>query len=146
MCDFIAFISCGSLCYFYDDDGDEKVTGFFFEGDAACDYASFLSNAVSNHTIEAITDVSYFKLMKVDLEKLYDQDKTFERMGRLISEKLFLSMDRRLNSLLHQSPEERYLSLTKRNPKLIQEVPQYMIASYLGVKPETISRIRARSK
>jgi len=67
-----------------------------------------------------------------------------ERLGRFVAENLFLAVTKRLDSFLHGTPESRYQELLDRNSKLIQEVPQYMLASYLGIQPETLSRIRAR--
>jgi hypothetical protein len=79
-----------------------------------------------------------------DLQALYDRYKNMERLGRFISEQLYLTVASRLDSFMFDAPSERYLALQKRNSKLLEEIPQYMIASYLGVKPETLSRIRAR--
>ncbi len=79
-----------------------------------------------------------------ELNSLYDKHKNIERLGRLIAENLYLMVASRLDSFMFQTPEERYKSLIERNSRLLQDVPQYMIASYLGVKPETLSRIRGR--
>ncbi len=146
VCDFVAFISEGSFRYYHIKDGTEKVTGFFFSMNAVSDYASFLSQTPSMHFIEAISDSIVYKLYKKDLIELYERYQKIEKLGRIVAENLFLSVDRRLNSFLFLSPEERYHELVERNPQLSQQVPQYMIASYLGVEPETISRIRRRKK
>jgi hypothetical protein len=75
---------------------------------------------------------------------LYDKHQTIERLGRLIAENLFLVVANRLDFFMFKTQAERYEDLVKRNSKLLSEIPQYMIASYLGMKPETLSRIRAR--
>ena len=145
-CNFIAFIEQGAFRYYHIKDGIEKVTGLFFDGDTMTDYTSFLTNQTSNHYIQAISDATIFKLYKTDLDKLYDKYKNIERLGRIMAENLSISLDRRLNSFLYLSPKERYEELITRNPQLIQQVPQYMIASYLGIEPESLSRIRKRKK
>ena len=146
ICDFVAFIHDGAFRYYHVKEGVEKVTGFFFPQNTVSDYSSFLSQTPSRHFIEAIADSTVYKLYKRDLLELYDRFPTIERIGRLVAEGLFLSVDKRLNSFLFMSPEERYHELVSRNPQLVQQVPQYMIASYLGVEPETLSRIRRRNR
>lgn len=143
-CNFIAFIQEGSFRFYYDKDGEFKITAFFFQGDFISNYRSFLTGKPSDHFIEAMQDAVIYKINLNELNSLYDKHKNMERLGRLIAENLYLSVANRLDSFLFQTPEERYKSLIERNSRLLQEVPQYMLASYLGVKPETLSRIRAR--
>jgi len=79
-----------------------------------------------------------------DLQGLYSQKPIFEKVGRLMAEALFLSWQQKAKSLMLDDAEARYLKLITRRPDLPQRVPQYLIASYLGVKPETLSRIRKK--
>jgi len=144
VCDFIAFIGEGMFRFYYLDDGYEKVTAFFFPGDFVSNYRSFLTEQPSEHYIEAMKDAVIYKVRKKDLMALYDQYPKLDRLGRLIAEGLYLTVAKRLDAFLYATPEERYRELQDRNSKLLQEVPQYMLASYLGVKPETLSRIRSR--
>lgn len=143
-CNFIAFIQEGSFRFYYDKEGEVKITAFFFQNDFVSNYRSFLTGKSSEHFIEAMEDSVIYKINLQELNQLYDKHKNIERLGRLVSENLYLSVANRLDSFLFQTPEERYKALIDRNSRLLQEVPQYMIASYLGVKPETLSRIRAR--
>jgi CRP/FNR family transcriptional regulator, anaerobic regulatory protein len=143
-CDFIAFIGEGMFRLYYDQEGEEKVKAFFFPGDFVTNYRSFLTGKPSDHFIGSMKDSIIYKIHKKDLDGLYNKHKSIERLGRLIAENLYLAVTTRLDSFLYSTPEERYQDLLNRNSKLIQEVPQYMLASYLGVKPETLSRIRAR--
>jgi CRP/FNR family transcriptional regulator, anaerobic regulatory protein len=143
-CNFIAFIHEGSFRFYYNKDGEEKITAFNFKGDFVSNYRSFLTGKPSDHFIEAMEDAIIYKINLQELNSLYDKHKNIERLGRLIAENLYLMVASRLDSFMFQTPEERYKALIERNSRLIQEVPQYMIASYLGVKPETLSRIRAR--
>lgn len=143
-CDFIAFVGEGMFRFYYVDEGNEKVTAFFFPGDFVSNYRSFITGQPSDHNIESMKESVVYKVMKKDLLKLYDQYPAIDRLGRLIAENLYLTVAKRLDEFLYSSPEERYRNLQNRNSKLLQEVPQYMLASYLGVKPETLSRIRMR--
>jgi CRP/FNR family transcriptional regulator, anaerobic regulatory protein len=143
-CDFVAFVLEGAFRFYKETDGEEIEIGFFFPGDFVSNYRSFLTNTPSEHNIVALKDAQVLMLPKKELFELYDQHKPAERLGRLIAENLFLEVVRRLDSFQHATPEDRYQGLVKRNSKLLQEIPQYMLASYLGVKPETLSRIRAR--
>ena len=143
-CNFIAFIQEGSFRFYFDKEGEVKITAFFFQGDFVSNYRSFLTGKPSDHYIEAMQDALVYKINLQELKMLYDKHKNVERLGRLIAENLYLSVANRLDSFLFQTPAERYKNLIEKNSRLIQEIPQYMIASYLGVKPETLSRIRAR--
>lgn len=143
-CDYIAFIGEGIYRFYHIREGVEEVTAFFFPGDFVTNYRSFLTGQPSEHFVESMDESIIYKIYRKDLNELYDRHKNIERLGRLIAENLYLSVTKRLDSFLHASPEQRYRELQSRNSRLLQEVPQYMVASYLGVKPETLSRIRAR--
>jgi CRP-like cAMP-binding protein len=143
-CNFIAFIHEGSFRFYYYKDGIEKIIAFNFKGDFVSNYRSFLTGKPSDHYIEAMQDSVIYKINLQELNSLYDKHKNIERLGRLIAENLYLMVASRLDSFMFHTPEERYRALIVRNSRLLNEVPQYMIASYLGVKPETLSRIRAR--
>ncbi|MCB9245045.1 MAG: Crp/Fnr family transcriptional regulator [Flavobacteriales bacterium] len=143
-CDFIGFIESGVIRFFQVKDGTEKVTAFWFSGDFLSNYRSFLSGQASDHYIQALTDGSYYRLKREALLKLYDQFPLIDRLGRLMAERLYLMVTNRLDNLLSQTPEERYMQLQSKNSKLLQEIPQYMVASYLGISPESLSRIRKR--
>lgn len=143
-CDFIAFVADGGFRFYHMKDGEERITAFFFPGDFVSNYRSFLTGKPSDHYIEAVSNSTIYKISKYDLHGLYDKHKNFERLGRLIAESTYLAIAKRVDSLLNLSPEDRYKELLGRSSQLLQDVPQYMIASYLGVKPETLSRIRAK--
>ncbi|MBP2833748.1 Crp/Fnr family transcriptional regulator [Aquimarina sp. U1-2] len=144
ICNFIGFVDIGIIRFFEIKDGNEKVTAFWFPDDFLSNYRSFLSGTKSTHYIEALSDGSYWRLSKEDLWRLFDDYPKIDRLGRKMAEYLYLIVAERLDNLLKQSPEERYKSLINNNSRLLQQVPQYMIASYLGVSAETLSRIRKR--
>jgi CRP-like cAMP-binding protein len=143
-CDFIGFIREGLFRFYHLKDGSEKVTAFWFPGEFLSNYRSFVSGQPSSHFIEAMEDGAVWTLRKRDLEELYAAFPVFERLGRLMAERLYGLVAQRLDAFMQETPEERYQALLERNSRLIQEIPQYMIASYLGVSAETLSRIRKR--
>ncbi|MFN8921399.1 MAG: Crp/Fnr family transcriptional regulator, partial [Sphingobacteriia bacterium] len=75
---------------------------------------------------------------------LYQAHPKFERVGRLVAEAIYLRITRKIDLLQNYTPEQRYSLLMAQNRELVQQVPQYMIASYLGIQPETLSRIKKR--
>lgn len=144
ICKHALFITDGAFRFYKIVDGSDLVTAFFFTGDYLSDYQSFLTETPSMYWVQALKKSKVYLISKDDLTDLYNVYPIFERLGRLFAERLFLTMNKRLDAFLYETPEGRYAELVHRNSKLLQEVPQYMIASYLGVKPETLSRIRKR--
>lgn len=144
VCTFVAFVEQGAFRFFYNRDGEERITAFFFGGDAVSNYRSFLTGMPSDHMIETLQDSVFWMIQKKDLYDLFDAHPTLDRLGRYIAENLYLTVARRLDSFLFDSPEQRYDDLLRRNSRLLHDVPQFMLASYLGIKPESLSRIRKR--
>ncbi|MEO0558779.1 MAG: Crp/Fnr family transcriptional regulator [Bacteroidota bacterium] len=143
-CTEIAFILEGVLRVYLLDDGDEQTAYFGTDGQFVTDYESVLTGAPSAMNIDAITDCRLSVLSHESLMETYARVEAGERIGRFIAERLFLAAHQRLTSFYLDSAEERYLKLMAAHPNLIQQVPQHRIASYLGVRPQSLSRIRAR--
>ena len=76
------------------------------------------------------------------MEKLYTEVPKFERFGRLMAEQAFIGLRKKTDNLTLLNAKERYLNLLKQRPKVIERIPQHYIASYLGIKPQSLSRIR----
>ncbi len=144
VCDFVAFIQEGAFRFYRYTDGNEMVTAFFFAGDFISNYRSYLLQRPSNHNVECIEKAVVWMIKRDRIMALYDQYPLIERMGRLIAEQSYLGATSRLDHFLDFTPEQRYMALLKRNSHLLQRIPQYMIASYLGISPESLSRIRKR--
>ncbi len=144
ICDFIGFIESGVLRFYQLSDGNEKVTAFWFPGDFLSNYRSFIANKPSAHLIQALSSGTYWRINKKDLYNLYNCYPIIDRLGRKMAEQLYLMVTHRLDNLLLETPEQRYLNLQMKKSRLLQEIPQYMLASYLGVSAETLSRIRKR--
>lgn len=144
VCQNAFFINEGCLRYFYTVDGEEKTGQFFFENDWYTDFDSFISGNPSEENIQALEPCKLLILSRRDLIALFDSVPTLERFGRLVAEQAFLGIKSRNASFLNQSPEQRYLRLLKNRPKIVSRIPQHYIASFLGIKPESLSRIRKR--
>jgi CRP/FNR family transcriptional regulator, anaerobic regulatory protein len=144
VCRYTAFILKGCLRYFYNVEGQEHTGQFFFENSWYTDYESFLSEKPSKQNIEALEKTEILLLQKKDLEKLYETYPKFERFGRLMAENAYLGVRKKNENLVNLSPEDRYLKLVKERPKVIERVAQHYIASFLGIQPQSLSRIRKR--
>ena len=144
--DEISFVIQGALRQYYLIDGDEKTTFFFFENHFACDYDSFLTQRPCDHYIEAIEDCDMICFKRNDIYALYRIYPKFETFGRLIAENVYLCIKARLTHFLLNTPEQRYRNFVKSDDAqfILQRVPQHYIASYLGITPVSLSRIRSR--
>lgn len=144
VCTHSYFINSGCLRYFYNVEGQENTAQFFFENGWYTDYESFLTGKPSKQNIETLEKSQLVLLSSRDLQQFYTEIPKFERFGRLIAENAFLGIRQRSEMLENQSAEERYLTLMKERPKVFERIPQHYIASYLGIKPPSLSRIRKR--
>ncbi|WP_310555381.1 Crp/Fnr family transcriptional regulator [Flavobacterium sp.] len=144
VCDKIFFINSGISRVFFNIDGEEKIVQFFFSDSWFTDYSSFLIGQPTNENLQAMEPCEVVHLKKNDLYKLYETNPVFERVGRVMAENAFMSL-MQLNSMrTNLEPEDRYLNLLKQRPELVERIPQHYIASYLGIKPQSLSRIRKR--
>ena len=141
---WVSFIEKGAVIAFDLSDRKKTVYEFFFEHQFTGDYESFLTSRPANYGIEALEDCELYHLHFNSLQKLYERFPEYERVGRLIAEAQFLRVTQKNAKLMGEKPEGRYLNLIKEREELIQRVPQYYVASYLGVTPEALSRIRKR--
>jgi CRP-like cAMP-binding protein len=144
VCRHVAFINKGCLRYFYTKENQE-VTGYlFFENSFITDYHSFLTQQSAIQNIDAIEDSDLLLLSYGDMQTLYERIPAWERFGRMVAESLFICAQQRSASLLFDSAETRYLKLIEERPNVMERIPQHIVASYLGITPETLSRIKGR--
>jgi CRP-like cAMP-binding protein len=151
ICRYTAFVEKGMLRTFtVDEKGNEPILQFSMEGWWIADLYSFLTEEPSPYNIEALEDCELLLINKENWEILLAKVPAFERYFRILIQNNLIATQRRLMSSLSESAEEKYTKLIHNFPGCIQRVPQHMIASYLGITPETLSRIRgqmaARSK
>lgn len=144
VCTGIAFINKGHLRSYCLVKGEEVTYNFWFEGNFITDYSSFLTRQPSAETHEALDDVEVITVSYDDMQDLYKQFPGWDKFGRLIAEFIIIGIAERNRAMLFLSPEEQYLNLMKTRPKVFANVPQHYIASYLGLRPESLSRIRKR--
>ena len=142
VCDNIYFVESGIIRYYQMDDAEEVTGGFFFEGEWYTDLGSFFSNSRTIQTAQALQDSSLLFISKQDLDKLYNEFPKTERFGRIIAEQTLMGLRKKMDDLTLLDAKERYLNLIKNSPKIINKIPQHYIASYLGIKPQSLSRIR----
>jgi CRP-like cAMP-binding protein len=146
ICTEISLVLRGALRQYHLVDGEEKTTFFHFENHFACNYESFLTQQPSDITIEALEDCEVLYFSAETLKRLYRLYPKYEVFGRLIAENVYLCAMERLKTFLLKSPEERYRKFltTLESDIILERVPQHYIASYLGITPVSLSRIRAR--
>ncbi len=140
----VSFINKGLVRIFYVADGKDVCTGFIPENEYISCYASFLTQTPTAENIDALEECEMINLSYDDIQFLYLNYPVFEIFGRKMAEMLFIHVSTQITRLLALSPEERYLSILKNEPFVIQRVPQYMIASFIGITPEHLSRIRKK--
>lgn len=125
-------------------DGEEKTTAFFTEGDAIASFTSTTNNLPSKHYLVCVED-SLLTVSNQDLErKMCEKIPRLESIIRLEVEKHAGKEHDHITAFISSSPEERYLDLQEKRPNLFNRIPQHQIASYLGIKPESLSRIKKR--
>lgn len=144
VCQSVAMISAGLVRYYTNEDGNEGTYYFSREGEFVCDYESFLPQTPSNKNIQALEDTSLYLISYAGLQQIYQGVKQGERLGRLGIEQVFVTVLQQLSSFYKDSPEVRYQRFLTTFAAISQRVSQYYIASYVGIKPQSLSRIRKR--
>lgn len=144
VCRSVAFVATGLLRVLAERDGDARTVYFAPEGTFVSEYESFLTDAPARLRIEAVEPTDVLTLSREVVREAYQRWPWGERLGRVIAERLFVETNARLVSFYLDSAETRYLSLEAARPDLLQRVPQHMIAEFVGVRPPSLSRIRAR--
>jgi CRP-like cAMP-binding protein len=145
VCRFLAMIGSGLVRYYINDNGNERTYYFNREGDFVCDYESFLPQVPSNKNVQALEDTLLYLVNHDDLQHIYHELKEGERLGRLGIEQVFVGVIQQLSSLYNDSPEIRYQRFLNTFSDISQRVSQYYVASYVGIKPQSLSRIRKRA-
>ena len=144
MCDFIAFINQGIIRHFHTKEGVEKTCDFSFKEGFVTDFTSFTHCVPSIYSLQALQDTDLVLIKKENLLRLYQACSKYETIGRLMAELVAHRATQIAMSLSSEKPEERYKNLLKKHPDLFQEVQQKFIANFLGISPESLSRIRKR--
>jgi len=143
VCNYVGLIKTGLLLYIkISDDGQEVVVDFGKENEWVTQYQSFISRTKASLNIKACEQTTIFRISYDKLIELYETVPRMESVVRKLLEKVFIQMVQRTEDFQTLKAEERYEKLMLENPSILQRVPQYYIASYLGTAPQSLSRIR----
>ena len=143
VCKYLTFVAKGLLrTYNVDEKGDEHMSIFGWEGWWVSDFNSFLSGEPAVFNIDAIEESEVLMISLANYEALTLAVPIMDRYFRILYQNSLVTKERRLMSSISHSAEEKYVALLESNPQIIERIPQNLIASYLGIAPETLSRIK----
>ncbi len=141
----IGFLLAGSMRHYYTHEGLERTTYFYFEGHLVSDYLGCLAGTPAQLTIESLTPCRLLQFPYTCLEMLFKEHHAWEHFGRRLAEYIAMGLEERMKTLLFLSAEARYkLLLAGGKEKIMARIPQHYVASYLGITPVSLSRIRSR--
>jgi CRP-like cAMP-binding protein len=145
ICQYLYFVVKGCLRIFLiDDDGNESTRFLVFEGTMGTAFPSFILRQPSVASVQSIEASELLMISYPDYQMLLDTIPGWERMTRIDLEMSYIDAIVRIESLISMDAKERYHILMKNNPKLIQRLPNKIVADYLGISQETLSRLKAR--
>jgi CRP-like cAMP-binding protein len=145
ICRYESFVLSGCLKTFYlDKQGHEHIVMFAIEDWWTADLGSFISQTAADLNVQCLEDSELIQISSTDLQQLYIEIPILERFFRIIIQNAFVAAQKRIINNLSLPAVERYVQFRKQYPKIEQRVPQYMIASYLGITKEFLSKIRAQ--
>jgi len=145
ICKYTVFVEKGLLRSFtVDDKGSEHILQFAMEGWWLADLYSFLTNEPSPYHMDAIEESELLMIDRESWDNLLERVPAMERYFRILIQNNLIATQRRLIGAMSETAEEKYIKLTQTFPECIQRVPQHMIASYLGITRETLSRTRGQ--
>ena len=143
VCKSIAFVQQGVLrSYLINKEGEAVTVQFALEGYWISDLYSFFSTKPAVYNIEALEETEVLLLNLPSFQHACDTIPAFERFFRMLIQNAYVAAQERVAKAYSQQAEERYVELTKKHPDILQRIPQHYIASYLGIQPQSLSRIR----
>lgn len=140
----MGFINKGCFRTYYLADGKEINTHFVFENEFVVDYDSLIQQTPGKYYIQALEHTEIVAFTLASLQSAYSQSKNWERFGRIMAENAYKITTKRVESFLFLDGEQRYLDLLKNQPHMLDRIPLYHIASYLGLERESLSRLRKK--
>lgn len=147
VCRWLAFVEKGaSYSFSVDSKGNQHVLRFAFDGWWIADLLSFFTDEPSTLNIEILEDCQLLLLDRKNHEKLLEVIPSYERYHRIIVQNAYVALQQRVENALGLTAEEKYARLIKHNPEFMNRVPLNLVASYLGMSPETLSRVRGNYK
>lgn len=143
LCRYLGFVNSGCLRAFHTDSrGDEFTMYFAFLNWWIGDKTSFYSGTPARFSIQVLEDCEVFQADKKRWEEALDNIPTFEKWYRVKTRKSYEATQQKIIDTQTESAEEKYVNLLTNSPEIVQRIPQHYIASYLGIKPQSLSRIR----
>ena len=139
---YINYVEEGIIRYYIPKDENDVTFGFSFKNEIASAYDSFLTQKPCDYQVETLTDTKLWRISYSNLTEIYNETSVGRKIGQQMAEGLFVKSVKRELSLLNNTAEERYLNLFTERPKLIKKIPLKYIASYIGITPQALSRIR----
>lgn len=139
---FIYFLVKGAVKVALTHDGDENILDFWFDNSFFSSYSSLLTKSPSRVFVQALADTEVLRIDADIIARRYDTSLFTNKVGRIMAEQLFLRKTQREIDFLTKSATERYSDLLARSPDVVNRIPVHLIASYLGIRPESLSRIR----
>jgi len=145
VCKNICFVTKGFFRMFYVDmEGNEINNRFTAADNFIVDFQSFLTQTPSRYYWQAMQDSEVLTFSFKDVQKLYATSPAWATFGRLIAERVYMQLNERVEMFQFMSPQQRYEYLLSTRPELFSQITQFHLSSYLGVKPESLSRLRKR--
>lgn len=141
---YLNILVSGSVGLFVWNGQDDICINLYYENDFFCDYLSFLKQKETSITSLALENCELWSIHYDNLQALYQKSMIGVHIGKVISEELFIKKQTEQIGLLTLTPTQRYQKLVEEKPKILQRTPLKIIASYLGVLPESLSRIRKK--
>jgi CRP/FNR family transcriptional regulator, anaerobic regulatory protein len=141
--EYLYFIVSGFMrLFYYDENGDEVTTHFVVPSGFIASYLSLIHNNKAVENVECVTDCFLLRIHKLKFKELIEKSENFKTYSLIIFQDAFSNIQSRANDLATLNAEQRYKKLLHEKPELLQNVPIQYLASYLGMKPESLSRIR----
>ncbi len=142
--DGLYYVASGVLRAYYEKDGEEVTFNFYFGPTIFTDFISVYEKTPSKMNVVVLEDCEVYYANMKEMEQLAEKDVDITQLFLKFFQILYLYNHKRQLSMIYNTPEERYLELLELRPKVFQQMPLKYIATYLGVKPETLSRLRAQ--
>lgn len=139
---YLYFINSGFVRLYYYQDGLEITSHINCPSGFITSFDSFVSNTKSNENVECITACELLRISKKNLDTLYQNSQKWVDFGRIIYDQAIIYNEQRTKDIITLSAKQRYLKLLAQQPDIIQNIPLQYIASFIGIKPESLSRIR----
>lgn len=144
ICTDCHYIKTGLVRQYYLEEGEEKTTHFYREQETIVATMSSSVSIPSSFYLECLEDTTMKVISNEQENLMYEQFPRFENLCRIETEKILMNYQETFAKYIRSNAEERYLDILENSPDLLMRVPQYQLASYIGVKPESLSRIRKR--